>query len=187
MFSVSMSVDFCEKYEYSNQFLLNFKFEKVDNLTTATCPANCIGLRNQWGKQSLTLISIAPLGRLSRGAVPWSINSSGKYPWWRNQLEPLSALLTLCAGNPPVTVEVRSPHKGQWRGALMSSLICDWVNSWVNNREPGDVRRHGAHYNVIVMSFNWSVQSSFFWGLADMMTCRLFSAIPLPETIMAYS
>ena len=26
---------------------------------------------------------------------------------------------------------VTSPHKGQWRGALMFSLICDWINSWV--------------------------------------------------------
>ena len=30
---------------------------------------------------------------------------------------------------------VNSPHKGQWRGALMSSLICVWINGSVNNRE----------------------------------------------------
>ena len=45
----------------------------------------------------------------------------------------------------------RSPHKGQWRGALMISLICVWINDWVNNREAGDLRRHRAHYDVIVM------------------------------------
>ena len=28
---------------------------------------------------------------------------------------------------------VNSPHKGQWRGALMFSLICAWINVWVNN------------------------------------------------------
>ena len=33
---------------------------------------------------------------------------------------------------------VNSPHKGQWRGALMFSLICVWINDWVNNREAGD-------------------------------------------------
>ena len=33
---------------------------------------------------------------------------------------------------------VNSPHKGQWRGALMFSLICAWINTWVNNREAGD-------------------------------------------------
>ena len=46
---------------------------------------------------------------------------------------------------------VNSPHKGQWRGALMFSLICVWINNWVNNREAGDLRRYRAHYDVIVM------------------------------------
>ena len=44
-----------------------------------------------------------------------------------------------------------SPHKGQWREALMFSLICDWINGWVNNREAGDLRRHRAHYAVIII------------------------------------
>ena len=35
---------------------------------------------------------------------------------------------------------VNSPHKGQWRGALMFSLICAWINGWVNNCEAGDLR-----------------------------------------------
>ena len=26
---------------------------------------------------------------------------------------------------------VNSPHKGQWRGALVFSLICAWINGWV--------------------------------------------------------
>ena len=38
-----------------------------------------------------------------------------------------------------------------WRGALLFSLICAWMNGWVNNREAGDLRRHRAHYDVIVM------------------------------------
>ena len=46
---------------------------------------------------------------------------------------------------------VNSPHKGQWRGALMFSLICAWINDWVNNREAGDLGRHRTHYDVIVM------------------------------------
>ena len=49
---------------------------------------------------------------------------------------------------------VRGIHrdKGQWRGALMFSLICVWINGWVNNRESGDLRRHLGHYDVIVMT-----------------------------------
>ena len=50
----------------------------------------------------------------------------------------------------------RSPvnflHKGQWRGALMFSLIWAWTNVWVNNRDAGDLRRHHAYYDISVMN-----------------------------------
>ena len=46
---------------------------------------------------------------------------------------------------------VKSPHKDQWRGALMFSLLCTWINAWVNNRETGYLRRHRAHYDVILI------------------------------------
>ena len=46
---------------------------------------------------------------------------------------------------------VNSPHKGQWRGALMFSLIWAWINGWVNNREAGDLRRHRTHCDVTVI------------------------------------
>ena len=45
---------------------------------------------------------------------------------------------------------LNTPHKGQWRDAMMFSLICARINGWVNNRELGDLRRHGTHYDVIV-------------------------------------
>ena len=38
-----------------------------------------------------------------------------------------------------------SPHKSQWRGALMFPLICAWIVG------PGDLRRHRAHYDVSIM------------------------------------
>ena len=46
---------------------------------------------------------------------------------------------------------VNSPHKGQWRGALMFTLICVWINGCVNNRKAGDLRRYCAHYGITVM------------------------------------
>ena len=46
---------------------------------------------------------------------------------------------------------VNSPHKSQWRGALMFSLICVWINGWVNNGEAGDLRRYRSHYDVTVI------------------------------------
>ena len=65
-------------------------------------------------------------------------------------METFSALLAICAGN--------SPLPGQWRGALMFSLICVWIYGLVNNREAGDLRRHGAHYDAIVMITNIFIQ-----------------------------
>ena len=63
-------------------------------------------------------------------------------------METVSALLALCCSRSPVN----SPHKSQWSGALFFTLICAWINGWVNNREAGDLRRHyRAHYNVTVM------------------------------------
>ena len=71
------------------------------------------------------------------------------FSWWRHQMETFSALLAICAGNS--AAPVNSPHKGQWRGALMFTLICVWINGCVNNREAGDLRRYCAHYGVTVM------------------------------------
>ena len=57
---------------------------------------------------------------------------------------------------------VNSPHKGQWRAALMFTLICVWINGCVNNREAGNVRRYYAHYGVTVMK---AVDFVTLWGL----------------------
>ena len=72
---------------------------------------------------------------------------------------------------------INSPHKGQWRGALMFSFICARINGWVNNREAGDLRRHHAHYDDIVMH-----QA----GLAQVMDCRLLAAKIIPEPMLTY-
>ena len=53
----------------------------------------------------------------------------------------------LC-GNP-----VNSSHKGEWRGALVFSLICFSINGWINNREAGDLRRHRGHYDMNIMKW----------------------------------
>ena len=45
---------------------------------------------------------------------------------------------------------VNSFHEGQWRGALMFSLICSWIKGWLNIGEAGDMRRSHGHYDVTV-------------------------------------
>ena len=61
------------------------------------------------------------------------------FSWWRHQMETFSALLAF------------------WRGALMFSLVCVWINDRVNSREAGDLRRYRAHYDVIVMYVQVSI------------------------------
>ena len=89
-------------------------------------------------------------------------------------METLSASLTICTGNSPVTSEFpSSPHKGQWRGALIFSLICAWIDGSVNTREAGDFRRHRAHYDVTVM-FLIHVYSLFNGCNAKSVLCNMW-------------
>ena len=46
---------------------------------------------------------------------------------------------------------VNSPCKDQWPEALMFSLICTWINGWVNSQNASDLWHHHAHYDVTVM------------------------------------
>ena len=70
---------------------------------------------------------------------------------WRYKIATFSVISVLCEGNPLVTGG--SPRTGQWRGALLFSLICAWINGWANNPETGDLLRHRALYDVTVLHF----------------------------------
>ena len=106
----------------------------------------------------------------------WANISKGCYfcvAWWRHDMATHSQLLSTLKRNPPHDdvikwkhfprnwpfvrgihrSTVNSPYKGQWRGALMFSLICARINGWVNNGEAGDLRRYRAHFDVIVMVY----------------------------------
>ena len=70
--------------------------------------------------------------------------------WWRQQMETFYAYWSFVRGIHLSPVS-KSPHKGQWRGALTFSSICAWANVWANHRDAGDLRHHLVHYDVIVM------------------------------------
>ena len=78
-------------------------------------------------------------------------------PWWRHQMETFPRYWPFVRGIPRAAVN--SPHKGQWRGALIFSVICVWINGWVNNGEAGDLRRYRAHYYVSVMPLKFVLTS----------------------------
>ena len=64
-------------------------------------------------------------------------------------METFSALLALCVGNSPVTCEF--PSQRPVTRSFDVSLICAWINASLYNRGAGDLSRHRAHYDVIVM------------------------------------
>ena len=75
---------------------------------------------------------------------------------------------------------VISPHKGQWRGALMFSLTCAWINGWVNNRKIGDLRRHHGHNDVTIMAplYHWLSNMN----QSSVTYCTLYSVNVVEET-----
>ena len=72
------------------------------------------------------------------------------------------------------------------------SLTCDaelscfpwsasWINGWVNNREAGDLRRHRAHYDVIVMFPLHFSMVTLPWGQWNKPYCNHISKIMFRE------
>ena len=72
-------------------------------------------------------------------------------------METFSALLVLCEGNSPVTGELPSQRP------VTLSFDVFFNCTWTNNHEAGDLRRHRAHYDVIVMC-KWSQGRSYMWA-----------------------
>ena len=64
-------------------------------------------------------------------------------------METFSVLLAICAGNSPVPGEF--PAQRPVTRSFGVFLICVRINGQINNGDAGDLRRHLAHYDVIVM------------------------------------
>ena len=66
-------------------------------------------------------------------------------------METFSTLLVLCAGNSLVPGEFLTQMPVTRNFVVFFDLR--WIDSWVNNRQADDLRRHHAHYDVIVMFY----------------------------------
>ena len=64
-------------------------------------------------------------------------------------METFSALLAICAKNSLVTDKFPAQRPVTRSFDVFFDLRL--INDWVNNGEAGDLRRHRAHYDVIVM------------------------------------
>ena len=121
-------------------------------------------------------------GRKLCNASAWIFRKS----WWRHQMETLSALLTLCAGNSPVTGKF--PLQRPLTRSFDFSLIWDWIHSWVNNRDAGDLKHHRAHYDVIVMwALEWLFDHTSRIPVDYLISPRYVCMIVLrPKTVLSF-
>ena len=110
--------------------------------------------------------------------------------WWKTKIEPFHDDVIKWKHLPRYwsfargihRSPVNSPHKRQWRGALMLSLICARINGWVNNHEAGDLRRHRTQYDVSVMRcWEWNVPGE----MGQYHGCWCFKSM-LPEVIRSH-
>ena len=94
-----------------------------------------------WCPGSLCSQSISDISRFHVNFLYKRQSSS----WWRHQMETFPRYWPIVRGihRSPVN----SPHKGQWHGAWVFSLICAWSIGWVNNRDAGDLGHHRPHYD----------------------------------------
>ena len=106
---------------------------------------------------------------LNKPLIFWSLMMSPMYSkfqqkWW-DALPPLSHVDNMMTSSNGHIFRVTDPLCGEFTGhrwilrtkASDVELWCllwsaTWINGWVNNREGDDLRRHRAHYDVIVIN-----------------------------------
>ena len=72
-------------------------------------------------------------------------------------MQTFSALLALLRGIRWSPVD--SPHNGQWHGALMLSLLCAWINYWINSGNTCHLRCHNVHVTSLLWQKFFSDQT----------------------------
>ena len=126
---------------------------------------------NTWGVHEMTYILYTAF---------WNTS------WWRHQMETFSALLALFAGNSPVTGEFPAQRSVTRSFDVLFDLR---LNKRLSKQSWGcDLRRHRAHYDVMVMIFDENYRVLFKCHWSDKMSqmvwimawCRI-AYTPLPE------
>ena len=110
--------------------------------------------RNMWNQTNL-LSRSSPGSSFPHGvSISWISHPGIHTSWWRHQKGTFSESLAFVRGIH--RWPANSAHKGQWHEALLF-FICAWTNSWANNGDAGDSRRHRAQYDVTVMNMQTSL------------------------------
>ena len=86
-----------------------------------------------------------------------------KLTWWRHQMETFSALLVFCGGNSPVTGEFPAQKPVMRSFDVFFDLSPN--KGWTNHRDAGDLRRHRAHYDAIVLKIDLRKYQQWYWKI----------------------
>ena len=120
--------------------------------------------KHQWSVHSYKSGHITCYMALRKPMVKWAT-------WWRHQMETFSAYCPFVRGIHQTPVN--SPHKGQWRGALMLSLIGAQINGWANNGDAGDLRPSSSLWRHCNEYFSIYCPNDFEYLLID--RCKRFT------------
>ena len=120
------------------------------------------------------------------------------YSWWRWTFLRYWIMMTSSNRNifrvtGPLCVEFTGhrwiPRTKASDAELWYFFICTRINDWVNNREAGDLRRHGAHYDIIVMC--WETQAgirlSYTHGIRGRFTGTGRTTLLLEQCVWCYT
>ena len=93
-----------------------------------------IGMGNHhWGGETFCHILLHNLHLVCRVKKSHCLNKilplTGHFSWWRHQMETFPRYWLFVRRIHRSQVNI--PNKGQWRGALLFSLICAWINGWL--------------------------------------------------------
>ena len=105
--------------------------------------------------------------------------------WWSHQMEIFSALLALCVGNSLVTEEFPSHRRVTRSFDIFFDLRRnELINAWVKNREAGDLRRHHAHNDVILMCIGHYTSKPETLDIAPKCEINIYIIFPVPLFII---
>ena len=137
MNNITMTIWNCDK-----TFTLQWRYNERDGVSNHWC-FDC--LLNRLIKDQRKHQRSASLA-LVRGIHWWPVNSPHKGPVTRKMFPFDYAIMDTKLWHEvgfeyAFIMRMISWHIGQWRGALMFSLIRPWQNGWLNNQDDGDLRQ----------------------------------------------
>ena len=130
-------------------------------------------LQNKWNTHNKLPISL----ECDKGWISWA-----QPVIWGLPVQVLHNMMTWLNGNIfRVTGHLCGEFTGHWwiprtkasdaELWCILSLVCAWINDWVNNGQAGDLRRHRAHYDVIVMMYSILCVHSLIHALPLSLLC----------------